>query len=298
MILHPTHFSDYELLDCGDFQKLERFGKLILSRPEPQAVWPTSLSHQEWERKAQAVFKKDSRLKDTDEKGTWMIKDKTPEQWMVRAKLKQGSFSMRLGMTSFKHVGIFPEQYANWEFIADSVAQLYSASGTPPKVLNLFAYTGGASLAARTAGAEVTHLDAVKQVLSWAKENSDLSHLDGFRWILDDALKYVQREVRRGNKYSGIVLDPPAYGRGPDGEKWILNEGIAALMDACSKLLLPQGFVILNLYSMGFSPTLADTLMGAYFPKSKGYRQSGELAVVDHFGKILPLSIFSRFFLK
>lgn len=298
MILSPKSFSDYELIDCGNFQKLERFGKLILSRPEPQAVWPASLSEDIWQSKVHASFKKDAKSREgglNEEKGTWVLKPKTPEQWTIRVNLPQKSFSMRLGMTSFKHVGIFPEQYSNWEFIHNVIPQIQDPS---PKVLNLFAYTGGASLAARACGAEVTHLDSVKQVISWSRENAVLSKLEGFRWILDDALKFVQREVRRGNKYNGIILDPPAYGRGPDGEKWILNEGISALMDACSQLLLPSGFVILNLYSMGFSPTLADTLMGAYFPQSKGLRQSGELVVEDNFGKKLPLSIFSRFFLK
>lgn len=298
MILSPKSFSDYELIDCGNFQKLERFGKLILSRPEPQAVWPASLSQDLWKSKAHAIFTRDTKSKETgqsEEKGTWILKPKTPEQWNIRVNIDKVSFSMRLGMTSFKHVGIFPEQYANWEFLTQVIPQIRDAK---PKVLNLFAYTGGASLAARAAGADVTHLDAVKQVISWSRENAELSGLEGFRWILDDALKFVQREVRRGNKYHGIILDPPAYGRGPDGEKWILNDGIAALMEACSQLILPNGFVILNLYSMGFSPTLADTLMGVYFPQSNGLRQSGELAVEDNFGKRLPLSIFSRFFLK
>lgn len=295
MILSPNAFSDYELIDCGNFRKLERFGKLILSRPEPQAVWPSSLPPEIWKNRSHADFIKDAKARENDEKGTWVVKKGTPEQWIVKINLGKIAFQMRLGMTSFKHVGIFPEQYANWEFITQSLPLIEEPH---PKVLNLFAYTGGASLAARAAGAEVTHLDAVKQVISWSRENAELSGLEGFRWMLEDALKFVQREVRRGNKYSGIILDPPAYGRGPEGEKWILNEGISALMEACSQLLLPKGFVILNLYSMGFSPVLADTLMNCYFPQSSTCRQSGELAVVDNFGKKLPLSIFSRFFLK
>ena len=301
MILTPEAFTEYELIDCGHFQKLERFGKLILSRPEPQALWPASLPESEWKKLLHAEFKRDLKSKDKggEEKGSWILKKGTPEQWNIRIPLQENHFSMRLGMTSFKHVGIFPEQYSNWTYIFQQVNTLKPLlNGANPKILNLFAYTGGASLAARCAGADVTHLDAVKQVINWSRENAELSGLDGFRWMVDDALKFVQREVRRGNKYQGIILDPPAYGRGPEGEKWILQEGIAPLMQASSQLLDTKGFLILNLYSMGFSPTLADTLVRSYFPKSQFCRENGELAVSDRFGKVLPLSIFTRFFLN
>jgi len=161
--------------------------------------------------------------------------------------------------------------------------------------MNLFAYTGGASLAACAAGAEVTHVDSVRQVLTWSRENMEASNLNGIRWMLEDALKFVQREVKRGKVYEGIILDPPAYGRGPDGEKWVLEESITPLMEACSLLLNPQcGFLILNLYSMGFSAIIASNLLESFFPNA-GEIEYGELVVPDRSGKKLPLSVFARF---
>jgi len=197
-----------------------------------------------------------------------------------------------LGMTSFKHVGLFPEQAANWNFIFDRVRSLNLLS---PKVLNLFAYTGGASLAACAAGAEVTHVDSVKQVISWSRENMEASGLDHIRWIVEDALKFVNREVKRGKRYSGIILDPPAYGRGPEGEKWILEEGISPLIKACRSLLDPEnGFLILNLYSMGFSSVIAENLIKSWFPEQHNV-EYGELMVSERSGRKLPLSVFARF---
>ena len=200
---------DYELLDTGCGEKLERFGRYVVRRPEPQAIWRKSLDDREWLR-ADASFLRDSK---SEERGEWKLRPEMPSRWSVEYRYKTMQLRMRLALTSFKHVGIFPEQAANWNFIYDSVEELREKCGIErPKVLNLFAYTGGATLAACAAGADTTHVDSVKQVVTWARENMEQSGLDGVRWIVEDAVKFVEREVRRGNKYHGIILDPPAYG--------------------------------------------------------------------------------------
>jgi 23S rRNA (cytosine1962-C5)-methyltransferase len=199
---------------------------------------------------------------------------------------------MRLGFTSFKHVGIFPEQSENWDFMVDSISEM---KVDKPQVLNLFAYTGGASVIAKAAGADVTHVDSVKQVITWSKENMEASGLDNIRWIVEDALKFVKREVKRGKKYQGIVLDPPAYGRGADGEKWILEDNLNEMLKCCKELLdEKQGFLILNLYSMGFSALIAETLINQIFKNSFSEKQMGELFLLDKFEKKLPLGVFWR----
>ena len=212
-------FPDYELIDSGEGEKLERFGSYVTRRPEPQAIWRRSLGEEQWRAAAHASFMRTSSSR-SDERGEWTRRPAMPDRWTVGYSYKDMNIRMRLGLTAFKHVGIFPEQAANWNFIYDRATAL-AAEGDSPRVLNLFAYTGGATLAARAAGAEVTHVDSVKQVVSWARENMEQSGLDGVRWIVEDAMKFVQREVRRGNRYHGIILDPPAYGRGANGEKWV-----------------------------------------------------------------------------
>lgn len=288
--LMTPDFPDYELLDCGDFEKLERFGLYVTRRPEPQAVWRRTLPEAEW-RRADASFLRDAR---SDERGEWRLTSRMPSRWNVRYDYRGMHLSMRLALTSFKHVGIFPEQAANWNFIYDCCRDA-AGRGVVPRVLNLFAYTGGATLAARAAGAETTHVDSVKQVVSWARENLEASGLDGVRWIVEDALRFVQREVRRGSRYHGIILDPPAYGRGANGEKWILEENICEMLECCARLLEPQGaFLVLNLYSMGLSSTLARTAVHQTFgqPRTEQY---GELYFPDRAGKQLPLGTFYRF---
>lgn len=291
--LFPSDWIDYELIDSGGFEKLERFGRFTLRRPEPQAVWPKNLTDKEWENSSHAWFKRAKGKESSDfERGEWLQKTSMPDQWFVEYHYKEMHLKFRLGMTSFKHVGLFPEQAANWNFIYDRVKTIPVQR---PKVLNLFAYTGGASVAACAAGAEVTHVDSVKQVVTWARENMEASGLDGIRWIVEDALKFVNREVKRGKVYNGIILDPPAYGRGPDGEKWVLEESIAPLMEACSKLLDPDhGFLILNLYSMGFSAVIAANLLKSYFP-GLAKVDYGELLVSEKGDRNLPLSVFARF---
>ena len=294
--LTPENFNDYELIDTGNFEKLERYGKYIIARPEPQALWDKSLQEKEWENLAQAYFKRDKNSKSDNlegtERGEWLLKKGMPDQWFVEYKYKSMQLKMRLGLTAFKHVGIFPEQAVNWNYIFDTIQTIKTEK---PNILNLFAYTGGASLAARAAGANVTHVDSVKQVITWSRENMEASGLTDIRWVVEDALKFVQREVRRGNKYDGIILDPPAYGRGPDGEKWILERSINDLMKYCKQLLnYENSFLILNLYSMGFSPIVAESLVNSIFSSIKN-TESGELLLTDNAGRKLPLGIFTRF---
>ena len=284
-------FPDYELIDSGDFEKLERFGRYVVRRPEPQAIWRRSLTEQEWRRLADASFLRDGR---SEERGEWRLRSGMPSRWTVDYAYEGMRLRMRLGLTSFKHVGLFPEQAANWNFIYDNCVRM-RAEGRTPKVLNLFAYTGGATLAARAAGADTTHVDSVKQVVTWARENMEQSGLEGVRWIVEDALKFVQREVRRGNRYNGIILDPPAYGRGANGEKWILEDNIGEMLECCARLLEPRGaFLVLNLYSMGLSATLASTAVRQAFG-TPFEEQFGELCFDDRAGKRLPLGTYCRF---
>jgi 23S rRNA (cytosine1962-C5)-methyltransferase len=290
-ILSPE-WSQYELIDCGNFEKLERFGKYILRRPEPKSVWNKSMKEAEWNRLANTTFKTGTGFNSSgkDDVGTW-IGEQLPEHWTVQYRYKELNMKLNAALTSFKHVGIFPEQAPNWNYIYDSVKSLNMSS---PKILNLFAYTGGASLAARAAGADVTHLDSVRQVVSWARRNMESSSMDGLRWIVEDALRFVRRETKRGKIYNGIILDPPAYGHGTDGEKWKLEDNILEMMTLCRSILRPeQSFLVLNLYSNGFSAIVADTLVTSIF---KGYKEKtfGELTLCDRFDKKLPLSVFSR----
>ena len=290
----PLFWKEYELIDTGDYEKLERFGSYIVRRPEPQAVWRKSLDESVWTAEANAFFKKEKgkNAMDGNDRGEWICKKGMPDRWFIRYQYKEMQLSFRLALTSFKHVGIFPEQADNWNFIYDSI-QSFKEKESP--VLNLFAYTGGASLAARSAGAEVTHVDSVKQVLTWSRENMESSGLENIRWVVEDVLKYCRREVKRGKKYAGIILDPPAYGRGPDGEKWILEENIAELMSLCSELLREkEAFLILNLYSMGFSSVIAENLIKDYFQDISS-TEFGELVIPEQSGKRLPLSVYARF---
>ncbi len=295
-LLTPGHWTDYELLDSGDGRKLERFGRVVTARPEPQALWRPSLSEQAWEARAGALFRR--ARGGSEERGEWQLRRGVPQQWFVDYRNPAGlALRMRLGLTSFKHVGLFPEQAANWDYIYDTVRTLRAEGVERPAVLNLFAYTGGASLAACAAGAEVTHVDSVRQTVTWSRENMEASGLDGIRWVVEDAMKFVRREVRRGKRYRGIILDPPSYGRGADGEKWVLEEQIGEMLALCAGLLEPTGcFVVLNLYSMGLSALLARTLVDGAFPQAATARvEQGELYVTDSMAKRLPLGVFLRF---
>ncbi len=287
--LIPAILPDYELIDTGGFEKLERFGKYILRRPEPQAIWDKSMSEQDWQKLSHASFFRKND-KDSDQ-GNWQLKAGMPDRWMIEYKSGKLRFNMRLALTSFKHVGIFPEQAENWEYIAKSMGQMKVQH---PRILNLFAYTGGASLAAKAAGADVTHVDSVRQVVRWSRENMESSALNDIRWVVEDAFKFVQREVKRGKTYHGIILDPPAYGRGPDGEKWVLEKQINELLSMCADLLEKQNaFFIINLYSMGFSPIITENLVTKHFGVS--HYESGDLLLKDRAGCLLPTGTFLRF---
>ncbi len=283
----PRSWPDYELIDTGGFEKLERFGEYITIRPEPQAVWDKQLPPGEWEKRAHVKF-----IPKSSSAGTWEKLKAMPDQWQISYKTTGNTLlRFRLGLTSFKHVGIFPEQAVNWDYIAESTSIIREKTGTPPKVLNLFAYTGGASLAAKAAGATVTHLDSVKQVISWARENMELSQLDDIRWVIEDALKFVKREVKRGNTYNGIILDPPAYGHGPGGEKWKLEENINEMVQNVLLLLDPGNhFLILNAYSLGLSSVVIGNLL-----KNPTNLESGELLLQSTQGNRLPLGVFGRY---
>eukprot|EP01012_Entosiphon_sulcatum_P049122 TRINITY_DN67717_c0_g1_i1.p1 TRINITY_DN67717_c0_g1~~TRINITY_DN67717_c0_g1_i1.p1 ORF type:complete len:294 (+),score=34.32 TRINITY_DN67717_c0_g1_i1:29-910(+) len=287
-LLAPTHWKDYELIDCGDFEKLERFGNVILIRPEPQAVWKKTLSEQDWKKTANIMFRGRSATS-----GEWVKKNQSiPDRWHVEYKNDEVAIKLRLGLTSFKHVGVFPEQAVNWDFISSSIKKFKTPQ---PKVLNLFAYTGAASLIANAAGADTTHVDSIKQVVTWANENQELSGLKDTRWMVEDALKFVKKELKRGKKYNGIILDPPAYGHGPNGEKWKLEDHIQEMMQDVVQLLdEKEHFLILNTYSLGFSSVIVENLIRTSFPAVKNL-ETGELYLQATSGIKLPLGVFGKF---
>ena len=294
-------WKDYELLDSGAGEKLERFGGYVLARPEPKALWDKSLPEAEWRRLAHTTFTPGAGFGKAgkEDSGTWNRLRKMDDQWYIRYRLpgtersgQDAALSLRLGLTSFKHVGVFPEQAPNWDWIWRQTRSL-AAQGRTPRVLNLFAYTGAASLAAKAAGADVTHLDSVRQVVTWARGNMERSGLDGIRWVVEDAMKFARREAKRGNVYDGIILDPPAYGHGPDGEKWKLDECLFEMLRTVGDILAPKdAFLVLNLYSNGYSALLGETVVRQAM--RTGTLESGELALTDRFGKALPLSIVVR----
>jgi 23S rRNA (cytosine1962-C5)-methyltransferase len=278
-------------LDCGDFEKLERFGNYITIRPEPQAVWPKVYSEAEWQKQAHVKF-----VAKSSSSGEWKSLKKMPDQWTIAYKLmnqnsKEGKeIIFRLGLTSFKHVGVFPEQAVNWDAIYSFLSEL-----NKPKFLNLFAYTGGASLAAKAAGADVTHVDSIKQVVTWANENMTKSKLDNIRWLVDDALKFVKKEMRRGNTYQGIILDPPAYGHGPNGEKWKLEENISEMMESVLQIVdKEKHLLILNAYSLGFSAMVPENLLSPFAKKNRSSLTVGELYLPSKSGIKLPLGVWGK----
>lgn len=288
-LLTPIHWKDYELLDCGDYEKLERFGELVLIRPEPQAVWKKAWSDSKWESMHHIKFKGKSATS-----GEWIKKKANlPDRWKISYQNPDAGFNLRLGLTSFKHVGVFPEQAVNWDSISSHIKKFKNPK---PKVLNLFAYTGAASLIAKSAGADVTHVDSIKQVVTWANENQEISNLQDIRWVVEDALKFVKRELKRGNTYNGIILDPPAYGHGPKGEKWKLENQIQEMMEDVVGLLdKDEHFLILNTYSLGFSSVIVENLIRTSFPSVQNL-EIGELYLQAQSGCKLPLGVFGKFF--
>ncbi len=276
--------AGYELLDSGHAEKLERFGAFVLRRPDPQALWRPHLPPEEWNN---ADF---SFVREDDRGGKWNKKrSNLPIEWQMEVE----GASFRIHPTPFKHVGLFPEQASNWAWVDERRLQL---GVERPNLLNLFGYTGAASILAAQAGWFVTHVDASKAALDWATGNAHASHApqDGIRWLLDDALKFVEREVRRGNRYHGILLDPPHYGRGPKGEKWQFQDSIGRLLEGCHALLEPDpgSFLVLSTYAIGFSPLAFENMLNEF---SGGAVESGELWIPEGDGsRRLPCGFCSR----
>lgn len=251
-------WKEYEVIDCSRGEKLERWGKYILLRPDPQVIWDTKREDRRW-RKLNAHYHRSSRGG-----GEWEFFD-LPEQWNIHYK----NLTFHLKPFSFKHTGLFPEQAINWDWFSEKIKK----AGRPVKVLNLFAYTGGATLAAAAAGASVVHVDASKGMVTWARENAQASGLEKapVRWLVDDCVKFVEREIRRGNHYDGIIMDPPSYGRGPKGEIWKIEEKIYPLIQLCEKLLSDDPlFFLVNSYTTGLQPAVLSYMLGSAIEKKHG----------------------------
>ncbi len=277
-------WQDYECLDTGDGEKLERWGEVILRRPDPQVIWPI-VNERQWKQADARYYRSSSGG------GQWEFNRKLPDRWNIRYR----DLSFTVHPTNFKHTGLFPEQAVNWAWMMDKIAN----AGRPIKVLNLFAYTGGASVAAAAAGAEVCHVDAAKGMVQWAKENAELSGLKNrpIRYITDDVFKFVQREQRRGNTYDAIIMDPPSYGRGPGGEMWKLETNLYPFLDSCMAILSPQPlFLLINSYTTGLSATvLANMLAMTVKPRHGGQITSGDVGLpVTSTGLILPAGSSGR----
>jgi 23S rRNA (cytosine1962-C5)-methyltransferase len=291
---YPSAWKEYELIDSGDFEKLERFGKYILIRPEPQAIWPKVLTEAEWKQLAHARFVREQtdKFRFSDEvKGGWSKTPTMPDSWNIRYEYKELKLTMRLALTNFGHVGIFPEQGNNWNFIYDTLS---SWSGKGYRVLNLFAYTGAASVVARSTGAEVIHCDASRPGINWANQNMQLNGLTDIRWVYEDAFKFVKREVKRGNYYNGIIMDPPPYGRGPEGEKWTLAEQLNELILLSSQLLEPKNhFFVLSMYAVGLSSVVGANIVKTHFHKISP--EFGEFFLNSSNKNDLPMGTFCRF---
>lgn len=284
-IIATPGFKDYELLDSGDAKRLERFGKYIISKPDPQAIWKPLKDKTIWE-KADAVFMQNG------SKGEWINRNKVPEKWLIN--YHDLAFYCRL--TPFKHTGVFPEQAINWDFIQEKI----KGAQREINVLNLFGYTGVSTLMASASGAKVTHLDASKPAIAWARENQAASKLleKPVRWILDDALKFVQREINRNVKYDAIIMDPPVYGHGPNGETWDFNESFPKLMELCQKVLSDNPlFIIVNAYAISASSVMLENVLKDYLSGLGGTFECGELALEEKDSKrLLSTGIFARWF--
>jgi 23S rRNA (cytosine1962-C5)-methyltransferase len=294
-LLQPSSWTDYELIDSGDFEKLERFGAYVLIRPEPQAIWRRALSDDEWKRQAHARFVREQKDKyrfSDDVKGGWKKTSAMPDSWNVTYRHKDLEVVLRLALTSFGHVGIFPEQGNNWNFIHETLAG-WKGAGT--RVLNLFAYTGAASVVARAGGADVVHCDASRPGINWANQNMQLNKLTDIRWVYEDAFKFARREMKRGNQYNGIIMDPPPYGRGPEGEKWTLQEQLDELVSIASNLLKKdRHFFILSMYAVGLSSLVGFNVVKTHFPDSEP--EIGEFFLKSRSEKKdLPMGTFLRF---
>lgn len=277
--------DDYELLDSGKEMKLERYGSVILARPDPQALWERRLPESKW-------LTADASYSRKGKEGVWRIRPETPESWNI----SYAGLSLIIKPTSFKHTGLFPEQRAHWEWTTHVIKKHHS--GTQVKVLNLFGYTGGATLAAAHAGAHVTHVDASKVAVSWARDNAQASGLETrpIRWIIDDVFAFVRREIKRGNTYDLIIMDPPAFGRGPKGELWKIEEGFVALIHDIEKLLSPKALgVLVSGYAAGYSHHSYENVMHHLVRTRGGVVTGGEIALQESgSARLLSCGIFAR----
>ena len=282
-------WKDYEVIDCSGGEKLERWGKYILVRPDPQVIWDTERKAPGWKRMNGHYHRSKKGG------GEWEFFD-LPEQWTIQYPLCQGKNTLTFNLKpfSFKHTGLFPEQAANWDWFGEKIRN----AGRPIKVLNLFAYTGGATLAAAASGASVTHVDASKGMVGWAKENARSSGLGEapIRWIVDDCVKFVEREIRRGNHYDGIIMDPPSYGRGPKGEIWKIEEAIHPLIRLCAQLLSDEPlFFLVNSYTTGLAPAVLTYMIATELKKYNGTVDSQEVGLpVTASGLVLPCGASGR----
>ena len=279
-----NNWNDFEVLDCSDGEKLERWGNYHLVRPDPQAIWSTPRRNPKWKTR-------DASYSRSNTGGGQWNKSKLPERWTV----DYGELTFNIKPMNFKHTGLFPEQAANWDYAMDKIRN----AGRPIKVLNLFAYTGGATVACLKAGAHVTHVDAAKGMVAWAKENAQSSGVIDrpVRWIVEDCGRFVEREIRRGNKYDAIIMDPPSYGRGPGGEVWKLEENLWPFVELCAQVLSDDAlFVIINSYTTGLSPSVLTYISESIFTKRfGGHSESRELGLpVKDTGLVLPCGATCR----
>ncbi|MDD6146329.1 MAG: class I SAM-dependent methyltransferase [Oscillospiraceae bacterium] len=276
---YSKDWKEYELIDCSEGERLERWGDIILVRPDPQVIWKTPKTNPLWH-SANARYHRSK-----SGGGSWEIRSKMPDFWSINYK----DLTFNIKTMGFKHTGLFPEQAVNWDY----TRQLIRNAGRPVKVLNLFAYTGGATLAALAENAHVVHVDASKGMTAWARENAQSSSLGdrSVRWIVDDCIKFVQREIRRGNKYDIIIMDPPSYGRGPGGEVWKLEDEVYRFVELCSELLYEDSMMMLiNSYTAGLSSSVMEYILGAVVKKRFGGKvSSSEIGLpVTQSGMILP----------
>ena len=283
-LLTSPAWEDYQLLDSGNGRKLEQFGPYRLIRPEAEAVWSPKMKDDEW-MKASAEF-----IPSAEENGGhWKVLKKLPESWKIHYR----HLTFKAMLSNSKQLGIFPEQACQWDWVTERIR----SCGCPMKVLNLFGYTGAISMACAAAGAKVTHLDASKKAVAWAKENQELSKvpLDRIRWILDDALKFVQREQRRGSFYEGVILDPPKFGRGPKGEVWEFYKGFPALLEACAGVLSEKAdFMLVTAYAVKASSVTLYNALEEANRKRGGCVSVGEVCNQDHAGRLLSMAVYGR----
>ncbi len=299
-LLSPENFADYELIDCGDFEKLERFGNYVTIRPEPQAVWNKKLSDKEWEKHAHTRY-----ISKSASSGIWQKMKRMPDQWVIKyrfpalGKHAKKDISFRLHLSNARDLGVFPEQAVNWDFVYNAVYSFHDRDQGKPgrrslsdiRILNLFAYTGIASLAARATGADVTHLDSIKQVITQARDNMELSGLKDIRWVIEDAITFVKREIKRGKRYHGILLDPPAYGHGPKGESWKLESQINEMVRQVLKLCEDNYFLILTSATQGFSALMIENVFKCH---TYDPMEIGEMYIRSNTDQKLPCGVFGR----